>query len=57
MEDELGRECSMHGRGEECIQSFGGKSKSKDTHKGRPAHGLESSIKMNLRETEWGDME
>jgi hypothetical protein len=30
-EDEMGRACSMHGREEECIKSFGGKSKRKET--------------------------
>jgi hypothetical protein len=47
-EGEMGRERSMHGREEECIQGFGGKARRKRAL-GRPRRRWEGSIKMDLR--------
>jgi hypothetical protein len=30
-ENEVGRACGMHGRGEECVQGFDGKARRKET--------------------------
>jgi hypothetical protein len=45
-EDERDRECSTHGRDEECIQGFGGKAR---RPLGRPRPRWVDNIKMNLR--------
>jgi hypothetical protein len=41
----MSRECSTHGREEECIQGFGGKDR-----RGKPIGSLRCNIKINLRE-------
>jgi hypothetical protein len=49
----VSRACGTHGRGEICIQGFGGESL-KGKPLGRPRHRWEDGIKMDLREIGWG---
>jgi hypothetical protein len=51
--NEVGRECSTHGRGEKSVQGFGGKSRRKDTTWKTKAK-WEDGIRMDLREIGMG---
>jgi hypothetical protein len=51
----MGKECSMNGRHEECIQGFGGKATRKRLL-GRPRRRWEDDIKMVLGEVGWFDV-
>jgi hypothetical protein len=53
---EVGGTCGTHGRGEECVQSFGRKAR-KNRPLGRPRCRREDGIRMDLRETGWGSVE
>jgi hypothetical protein len=53
MENETGRECSMHGRVEECIHDFKEKSEGRKPL-GRGGRRWEENIKMDLLEMGWG---
>jgi hypothetical protein len=48
----MDRAYSTHGREEECIHGFGGKTRRKG-HLGRPKCRLEGKIRMDLREIRW----
>jgi hypothetical protein len=50
-ENEVGRVCGTHWRGEKRVQGFGAKAKRPIE---RPRHRWEDGIKMDLREMSWG---
>jgi hypothetical protein len=45
----VGGACGTHGRGEESVQSFGGKARIKET-----AWKLEDGIRFDFKEVGWG---
>jgi hypothetical protein len=53
-EDEMGRAYRTYGEKKECLHHFGGKSGKRSL--GRHTRRWEDNIKMDLRETGWGDM-
>jgi len=48
--------CGTHGGQERCIRVLVDRPKGKRLL-GRPGHGWEDNIKMNLQEVGWGDMD
>jgi hypothetical protein len=52
-ENEVGRACGMHGRGEKRVQGFSGKARRKKLLV-RPRCRWEDGNKMDLREIGWG---
>jgi hypothetical protein len=52
-ENEVGRACVTHGRGEKRVQGFGGKARRKKPLE-RPRRRWEDGIKMDLGEIGWG---
>jgi len=47
--------CGMYERQQKCLQIFGGETERK-RQLGRRRHTLENNIKMDLQETEWGQV-
>jgi hypothetical protein len=52
-ENEVGRACGTHGRGEKYVQGFGGKARRKRPLV-RPRRRWEDGIRMDIREIGWG---
>jgi hypothetical protein len=48
--------CGTYGRGEECVQGFGGKPEGKRSL-GRPRRRSENGIRIDVREIGWGSVE
>jgi hypothetical protein len=55
-ENEVGRACGMHGRGDKRVQDFTGKAGRKRPLE-RPRRRWENGIEMDLREIGWGRLE
>jgi hypothetical protein len=51
-ENEVGRACGTHGRGEKLVQGFGGKAQKKRPL-GKPRRRWEDGIRMDPGEIDW----
>jgi hypothetical protein len=54
-QNEMSGSCGMYERQEKYIQIFGGETERK-RQLGRPRRRMENNIKMDLQETEWGQV-